>query len=501
VQLVDNLATGFSAALSLANLGYAFIGCLFGTLIGVLPGIGPLAAISMLLPLTYALEPTSALIMLAGIYYGAQYGGSTTAILVNVPGEISSVVTSLDGYQMARQGRAGSALAVAAVASLFAGSVGTLALAVLAAPLTVLAFKFGPAENFSLMVLGLVGATVFTADSLLKAISMVVLGLLLGLVGTDVNSGIVRFSFGLPQLADGIGFVIVAMALFGITEILQNLEGRRENKLVTDRISSLWPTRSDARRAVPATLRGTLIGTVLGVLPGGGAAIASFAAYAFEKKVSAHAAELGKGAIEGVASPESANNAAAQTSFVPMLTLGLPSNAVMALMIGAMMIHNVQPGPQVMTTNPTLFWGLIASMWIGNVMLVVLNLPMVGLWVKLLAIPYRILFPAILVFCMIGVYSINTSIVDIYLSAGFAVLGLILLKLEFPLMPLVLGFVLGPMMEEHFRRTLVLSHGDASVLFTRPLSLTLLLLAFVLLLAVLVPALRSKRREAFQIRR
>jgi putative tricarboxylic transport membrane protein len=348
------------------------------------------------------------------------------------------------------------------------------------------------------MVLGLVGATVFTADSLLKAISMVVMGLLLGLVGTDVNSGLIRFSFGLPELADGIGFIVVAMSFFGITEILQNLEGSQDNKLINDKISSLWPTRSDARRAVPAAVRGTLLGAVLGVLPGGGAAIASFAAYAFEKKVSRHAAELGNGAIEGVASPEAANNAAAQTSFVPMLTLGLPSNAVMALMIGAMMIHNIQPGPQVMATNPTLFWGLIASMWIGNAMLIVLNLPMVGLWVKLLTIPYRILFPSILVFCLIGVYSINTSIVDIYLSAGFAVLGLILVKLKFPLMPLILGFVLGPLMEEHFRRTLVLSHGDLSILVSRPLSLTLLLLAFVLLLAVLVPALRSKRQEAFQ---
>ena len=498
MQFVDNLAIGFSAALTLANLAYALLGCLLGTLIGVLPGIGPLAAISMLLPLTYALEPTSALIMLAGIYYGAQYGGSTTAILVNVPGEVSSVVTCLDGYRMARQGRAGTALSVAAVASLFAGCIGTLVLAILAAPLTELAFKFGPAENFSLMVLGLVGAIVFTADSLLKAVGMVVTGLLLGLVGTDVNSGVIRFSFGLPELADGIGFIIVAMSFFGITEILQNLEGNRDHKLVTDSIPSLWPTRSDVRRAVPAALRGTVLGAVLGVLPGGGAAIASFAAYALEKKVSRHAAELGGGAVEGVAAPEAANNAAAQTSFVPMLTLGLPSNAVMALMIGAMMIHNIQPGPQVMTTNPTLFWGLIASMWIGNLMLIVLNLPMVGLWVKLLTVPYRILFPAILVFCMIGVYSINTSVVDIYLAAGFAVLGLILVKLQFPLMPLVLGFVLGPLMEEHFRRTLVLSHGDASVLFSRPLSLTLLLLAFALLLAVLVPALRSKRQRAFQ---
>ncbi|MGD9829271.1 MAG: tripartite tricarboxylate transporter permease [Hyphomicrobiaceae bacterium] len=498
MELFSNLALGFETALTLQNLGYALIGCLLGTLIGVLPGIGPLATISMLLPITYALPPVSALIMLAGIYYGAQYGGSTTAILVNVPGEASSVMTSLDGYEKAKQGRAGSALAIAALGSLFAGCVGTLVLAALAGPMTVFALKFGPTENFALVVLGLCGAIVLASDSLIKSIAMVIFGLLLGLVGIDVNSGKPRFDFGIAELADGIGFITIALAFFGIAEILRNLESPEDTEKFTSKITRLWPTRQDFRRATPAVLRGTALGSLLGVLPGGGAALSAFAAYMLERKVSRYANELGTGAVEGVAAPESANNAASQTSFVPMLTLGLPSNGVMALMVGAMTIHNIQPGPQVMTSNPTLFWGLIASMWIGNLMLVILNLPLIGIWVKLLTIPYRYLFPAILTFCVIGVFSTQNNVFDIYVVAAFSVLAMIVLKLGFPPVPLLLGFILGPMMEEHFRTALVLSRGDFLVFFKHPISLALLITAALLLCLVLLPRVRKGREQAFQ---
>ena len=386
MELFHNLALGFGVAFTAQNLLYAFIGCFLGTVIGVLPGIGPLATIAMLLPATYSLAPASALIMLAGIYYGAQYGGSTTAILVNLPGESSSVVTVIDGYQMARNGRAGPALAAAGLGSFFAGCVGTLILAAFAAPLTELAFQFGPAEYFSLMVLGLIGAVVLASGSLLKAIAMIVLGLLLGMVGTDVNSGVSRFSFDIPELTDGIGFIVIAMGVFGYGEIITNLgKHESEREVFTANVTGLWPTKEDFRNMVPAVLRGTTLGSVLGILPGGGAVMASFAAYTLEKRTKLRPGEVpfGKGNIRGVASPESANNAGAQTSFIPLLTLGIPPNAVMALMVGAMTIHNIQPGPQVMTSNPELFWGLIASMWIGNLMLVVLNLPLIGIWIKI----------------------------------------------------------------------------------------------------------------------
>jgi TctA family transporter len=414
MELLDNLGLGFATALSLQNLAYAFLGCVLGTLIGVLPGLGPLATIAMLLPVTYTLPPVAALIMLAGIYYGAQYGGSTTAILVNLPGESSSVVTTIDGYQMARRGRAGVALATAGLGSFFAGCVATLILAAFAAPLSELAFKFGPAEYFSLMVLGLIGAVVLASGSLSKAVAMIVLGLLLGLVGTDVNSGAARFSFDVPELTDGMNFVSVAMGVFGFAEIIANLEQKEARETFTDKVTNLFPTKEDFKRMIPAVLRGTALGSALGILPGGGAALASFAAYSLEKKTSKYSHEFGKGAIEGVAGPESANNAAAQTSFIPLLTLGIPPNAVMALMVGAMTIHNIQPGPQVMTSNPALFWGLIASMWIGNLMLIILNLPMIGVWVKLLTVPYRFLFPAILTFCCIGVYSVQNTTFDVF---------------------------------------------------------------------------------------
>jgi TctA family transporter len=482
------------------NLMYCLIGCILGTLIGVLPGIGPVATIAMLLPATYALPPVSALIMLAGIYYGAQYGGSTTAILVNLPGESSSVVTMIDGYQMARKGRAGPALAAAGLGSFFAGSVGTLILAAFAAPLTELAFKFGPAEYFSLMVLGLIGAVVLASGSLIKAIAMILLGLLMGLVGTDVNSGVARFSFDIPELTDGVGFVVIAMGVFGYGEIISNLSQPEEDRQVyTAKVQGLFPTLTDIKLMIPAILRGTALGSILGVLPGGGALLAAFAAYTIEKKTALKPGEVpfGQGNIRGVASPESANNAGAQTSFIPLLTLGIPPNAVMALMVGAMTIHNIQPGPQVMTSNPELFWGLIASMWIGNLMLVILNLPLIGMWIKLLSVPYRLLFPAIVLFCAIGVYSTNNNTFDIWLVALFGFVGYIFMKLGCEPAPLLLGFILGPMMEENLRRALLLSRGDWSVFVTRPLSGSLLAAALVLLIIVLLPAVKAKRKEAF----
>jgi TctA family transporter len=498
MELLDNLALGFATALSLQNLVFCFIGVLLGTLIGVLPGIGPVATIAMLLPVTFTLPPVSALIMLAGIYYGAQYGGSTTAILVNLPGESSSVITALDGYQMARKGRAGPALGVAALGSFFAGTVATFIIALFAPPLAEVALKFGPTEYFSLMVLGLVAATVLAHGSLIKAIAMVILGLLLGLVGTDVNSGVARFNFGMSELSDGINFVVVAMGMFGFAEIIANLEHREKREVFTAKIEGLLPTVQDIKDCVPAVLRGTTLGSALGILPGGGALLASFAAYTLEKKVSKNKANFGKGAIQGVAAPESANNAGAQTSFIPLLTLGIPSNPVMALMIGAMMIQGIAPGPQVMTERPQLFWGMIASMWVGNLMLVILNLPLIGLWVRLLAVPYRILYPAILLFCCIGVYSVNNQTFDIILTCVFGLLGYVCVKLACEPAPLILGFILGPMMEENLRRAMLLSRGDPSVFVTKPISAVLLGIAVVLLLIVVAPAVRQKREEAFQ---
>ena len=497
MELLANLGTGFAVALTLQNILYAFFGVLLGTLIGVLPGIGPVPTIAMLLPITYALPPVSALIMLAGIYYGAQYGGSTTAILVNLPGEASSVVTCLDGYQMARQGRAGKALAVAAIGSFIAGTFATLLVAAFAPPLAEVALKFGPAEYFSLMVLGLIAAVVLASGSLVKAIGMIVLGLLLGIIGTDVNSGLQRYSFGIPELSDGIGFVVVAMGLFGFAEIIVNLEHREHREVFTNKVSGLMLKWSEFKEALPAILRGTGIGSVLGILPGGGALLGAFAAYTVEKKIAKDPSRFGKGAIQGVAGPESANNAGAQTSFIPMLTLGIPPNAVMALMVGAMTIKGIQPGPQVMTSNPQLFWGLIVSMWIGNVLLVILNLPMIGIWVKLLQVPYRLLYPAILLFCCIGVYSIQNNVFDVYLTVVFGVLGWIFVKLECEPAPLLLGFILGPMMEENLRRALLLSRGDWSVFATRPISAVMLGMAAVLLLIIVAPSIRKKREEAF----
>ena len=499
MDVLANLAIGFGVAVTLKSLVYCFIGVFLGTLIGVLPGIGPVATVAMLLPLTFNLDPATSMIMLAGIYYGAQYGGSTTAILVNIPGESSSVVTTLDGYQMARKGRAGPALGIAAIGSFVAGTVATLIVALFSPLLATIALKFQPADYFSLMVFGLIGAVVLARGSLRKAIGMVVLGLLLGLVGTDVNSGVMRFTFGIPALAEGVSFVALAMGMFGIAEVIYNLEQRgAERQVFTSRLGSVLPGRADLSLAKWSIVRGTALGSILGILPGGGALLASFAAYTIEKKVARPPREFGEGDIRGVAAPESANNAGAQTSFIPMLTLGVPSNPTMALMIGALMIQGIQPGPEVMTQRPELFWGIIASMWIGNLFLLALNLPMIGLWVKLLAVPYRFLYPAILVFCCIGVFTINNNVFDLFQLVVFSAVGYLLLKLGCEPAPLILGLVLGPMMEEYLRRALLISLGDPMVLVTSPLSLAFLLAAAGLLASIAVPLIRTRREQALK---
>lgn len=497
-ELLGNLLLGLSVSLSPDNLLLCFGGALIGTLIGVLPGLGPTATVAMLLPLTFHLPPVGALIMLAGIFYGSQYGGSATAILVNLPGKSSSVVTCLDGHAMARQGRAGVALATAALASLFAGIVTTFLIAVAGPPLAGVALAFGPAEYVSLMLLGLIGAVTLAHGSVVKAIAMILLGLLLSMVGTDVNSGDTRFTFGLPQLYDGIDFVPLAMGLFGLAEIITSLEQTGGVGRTTAPIASLWPKREDIRQAWPATVRGTVMGALLGILPGGGATLGSFAAYSLEKKVSRRPEQFGQGAIEGVAAPEAANNAASQACFIPMLSLGIPPNAIMALMIGAMTIHGITPGPQIMAKQPELFWGMIASMLIGNVILVILNLPMIGLWVRLLRVPYGYLFPAILVFCCIGTYTLNNSAFNVLLMAMFGVLGYVLRKLDCEPAPLMLGFVLGPMLEENLGRALLLSGGDPTVFATRPISGSLLAAAAFLLILMVLPSVRRRRDDAFK---
>jgi putative tricarboxylic transport membrane protein len=496
--MLANLATGWATALTVLNLCYCFLGVLIGTLVGVLPGLGPVATIAMLLPATLTRPADSALIMLAGIYYGAQYGGSTTAILINLPGESSSIVTALDGHAMARQGRAGAALATAAVGSCFAGTVATFVIACLAPPLGNLALKFQAPEYFSLMVLGLIASIVLAQGSLLNALGMVVLGLLLGLVGTDVTSGTQRFTFGVSALSDGINFVVVAMGVFGIAEIVRNLEDHRTRALLVQPISELMPNREERRRIIAPILRGTALGSLLGILPGGGALLASFAAYALEKKLSPRALEFGTGAIEGVAAPEAANNAGAQTSFIPMLTLGIPSNPVMALMIGAMIIQGIRPGPNVMLEQAPLFWGVIVSMWIGNLFLLLLNLPMIGLWVRLLSVPYNLLYPSILLFAAVGVLSLSNSAVEVYLLALFGVLGYAFVKLGCEPAPLLLGYILGPMMEEYLRRALTLSRGDPIIFLQRPISAAMLLAAVLALGILVLPAVRTTRGKAFR---
>ncbi len=498
MDLLANLSLGLQTAVTLTNLTVCFAGVLLGTLVGVLPGLGPVATIAMLLPATFNLPPVSALIMLAGIYYGAQYGGSTTAILINLPGESSSVVTALDGHQMARQGRAGLALATAAIASFVAGTIATLLLALSGPALAEVALAFGPAEYFALMVLGLVASIVLAQGSLLKAVGMITLGLLLGLCGTDVNTGAPRFTFGAAELAEGIGFVVVGMGVFGLGEIVRNLEGPATRPIVIASVTGLLPGREDWKRIVGPILRGTGLGSLLGILPGGGAMLASFAAYSLEKKLAREPGRFGKGAIEGVAAPEAANNAGAQMSFVPMLTLGLPSNPVMALMIGALILHGIQPGPSVMSEQPALFWGVIVSMWIGNLLLVILNLPLVGLWARLVRAPYHLLYPIILVFCAVGAFSLSNRELDVFLMAGFGLLGYLFVRLECEPAPLLLGFILGPMMEEYLRRALLIARGDASVFVRRPISAVLLLVALVALLGALGPRARRGRAVAFR---
>ncbi len=497
MDMLANLATGFETAMSLSNLMYCLIGVFLGTAVGVLPGIGPIATIAMLLPITFGLPPVSALIMLSGIYYGAQYGGSTTAILINLPGESASVVTALDGYKLARQGKAGLALATAAIGSFIAGTIATVLVALFAPPLAEVALRFGPAEYFSLMVLGLVASVVLASGSLLHALAMVVVGLVLGLIGTDVNSGVARYSLGFPQLSDGLGFVVLAMGVFGLAEIVSNLENEANRTAIVKRVKGLLPTREEWRRILGPILRGTVIGSALGILPGGGAILASFASYSLEKRLSKTPERFGQGAVEGVAGPEAANNAGAQTSFIPMLTLGIPANPVMALMIGALMIQGIQPGPTIVTEQATLFWGVIVSMWIGNVFLLILNLPLIGLWVRMITVPYHLLYPAIVVFSVIGVFSISNTTFDVYLLALFGFIGYVFHKLGCEPTPMLLGFILGPPMEEYLRRALTLSEGSATVLVTEPLSALLLLLAALLLGSTLLPAIRKGREETF----
>ncbi len=497
MDLFNDLALGFSVALVPVNLLYGFLGVLLGTMIGVLPGLGPVATISILLPFTFGLQPQAALIMLAGIYYGAQYGGSTTAILVNLPGESSSVITAIDGNQMARKGQAGLALATAALASFLAGTFATLVIALAAPTLAEVALQFGPADYFSLMVFGLVAAVILAHGSVLKAIGMIVAGMLLGTVGIDVNTSVPRFTFGIPQFGDGMDFAVIAMGIFGIGETIVNLERTGATRVYMQKIKSLWPSLQDLRAMLPPAIRGTLLGSALGVLPGGGPVLASFSAYVLEKKLSRHPENFGKGAIEGVAGPEAANNGAAQTSFIPLLTLGLPSNAVMALMIGALMMQGLHPGPQLMRDKPELFWGLVASMWTGNLMLVILNLPLVGMWAKMLTMPYRFLYPAILIICCVGVYSINNSALDVLIAALFGFVGYLLYRLQCEPAPLLLGFILGPLIEENLRRALVISHGDPLVLVQRPISLTFLALTAVLVVVLCAPMIRSTRDKVF----
>lgn len=493
MDILSNLALGASVAFSLQNLGYAFVGCLVGTLIGVLPGIGPVSTIAMLIPLTFHLPPASGLIMIAGIYFGAQYGGSTTAILLNVPGETSSIVTCLDGHQMAKKGRAGPALVVAALGSFFAGTVATLLTALLAVPMAYVGASFGSPEYFALMVLGLVGAVVLAQGSPLKAISMVSVGVLLGLVGMDIDSAVWRFTFGLNALADGLDFVPVAVGLFGIADVIWQLSRGSDSLGSIAKIGGWRPSSDEVRRSIPASIRGTAIGSFLGILPGGGAGLASFASYIVEKRISREPARFGQGAVEGVAGPESANNAAAQTNFIPMLTLGIPANALMAMMMGALTIHGIQPGPHLLTLNATVFWGLVVSMWIGNVMLLIINLPLINVWVSFLRIRYSAIYVGILVFSVIGVYTVSNSVIDVYLTILFGVIGALLLRFGFEPAPLLLGFVLGKLMETNFRKAMIQSGGDPMIFVERPISLALLLVSAGLVLLLVSPTFRSNR--------
>jgi putative tricarboxylic transport membrane protein len=497
MAMFEHLGLGLSVAFTLQNIFFCFIGCLIGTLVGVLPGVGPVATISILLPVTLSLDPTGALIMLAGIYYGAQYGGSTTAILVNIPGEATAVVTAIDGHEMAKKGQAGLALGLAAIGSFIAGTFATIVIAALAIPMTKLGLLFGPAEYFSLMIMGLVLAVVLAHGSLVKALAMIVAGVLLSCVGADMETGRERMTFGLEMLTDGIEFVVLAMGVFGFGEIFKNLADPEKRDVMRGTIGRLLPTLTELRQNLGAILRGTGLGSILGVLPGNGAILAPFASYALEKRISDRPQDYGKGVPQAVSGPESANNAGAQTSFIPLLTLGLPPNAVMALMVGAMMIQGIVPGPQVIQNNPDLFWGLVASMWIGNLMLVIINLPLIGVWVKLLKVPYRLLFPAIVAFCCIGLFSISNDAGQVIMAGILGLLGFALYKLQFEAAPLALGFVLGRLLEEKLRQALIISDGSMTTFLTSPLSAVLLLIGLVALTIAVLPSMRKSRDEIF----
>ncbi len=495
MEILDSLLLGFSVALKPVNLLACFIGVFVGTLIGVLPGIGPVTAMSLLLPVTLAMAPETGIIMMAGIYYGSVYGGSTTSILVNIPGEAASVVTCLDGHEMAKQGRAGPALGIAAIGSFLAGTFAIVALMLVAPTLARWAIAFGPAEYFSLMVLGLTLLAFLTQGSIAKALLMACLGLILGLVGIDLINGNQRLTFGRLELLDGIGIVPVVMGLFGVAEILSNLERSLRREVVKARIGSLWPNRADWLASGWPIVRGTVLGFFVGTLPGGGAVIASFASYALEKKLSRTPERFGKGAIEGVAGPEAANNAAAGGAFIPLLTLGIPPNVIMALLLGAFIIHGIQPGPLLMVQNPAVFWGVVASMYIGNVMLLILNMPLIGMWVQVLKVPYRLLFPLILMFCIVGVFASNAAVFDVFVMVFFGVLGYLMRKFGYEPAPLVLAFVLGPMLENNLRKALILSHGDFTTFVERPISAACLALAALALIVPMIPALRSRREQ------
>jgi putative tricarboxylic transport membrane protein len=490
LDLLNYLVIGFSVALQPMNLFYCFLGVLIGTLVGVLPGLGPVAAMSLLLPATFHTTPVASIIMMAGIYYGAMYGGSTTSILVNIPGEAASVMTCLDGYQMARQGRAGPALGISAFGSFIAGTVGIIGMMLISPPLVNFALKFGPPEYFSLMTLGLMILTFLTSASMVRALMMAAFGLIVGCIGLDNISGLARFSFNIPELLDGVGLVPVVMGLFGISEVMLNIELKIKREVFTSEVKGLLPTLGDWGKSIWSIIRGTVIGFFLGILPGGGAVIASFVSYAIEKKVSKHPEEFGKGAIEGVAAPEAANNAAAQGAFIPLLTLGIPSNVVMAMLLGALIIHGVTPGPLLLSDHPQLFWGVVASMYVGNAMLLALNLPLIGIWVQLLRVPYSILFPLIILFCLIGSYSINNSSVDVLIMLVFGVIGYLMKKLSLEAAPMVLAFVLGPMLETALRQSLIKSKGSFSIFFTRPISAVCLILAIGLLIMPMLPWFR-----------
>jgi len=493
MEIFNNLIVGFAVALTPINLLYCFLGSFIGTAIGVLPGIGPPATIALLLPVTYGIPATSAIILLAGIFYGAMYGGSTTSILLNIPGEAASVVTCLDGYQMARQGRAGAALAISAFGSFIAGTLGVVGLMLLAPPLAAFAVKFGPPENFALLVLGLMMVGYLAGESMTKGLIMACLGLLLGTVGLDPIMGTQRFTYGIFKLSEGFEFILVAMGLFGIGEVLANVEQNITAEVFQTKIRGLLPNREEWRTSAAPIARGSLLGFLIGVLPGGGAIISSFISYALEKKLSKHPERFGKGAIEGVAAPESANNSAATSSFIPLLTLGIPGNASIAVIFAALLIHGVRPGPLLVAEKPEVFWGLIASMYIGNIMLLVLNLPLIGLWVKLLRVPYPLLAPLILVFVIIGAYSVNNSVFDVGVTIAFGLLGYVIRKFNFEPAPLVLAMILGPQLEGSLRRSLIYSRGDLMVFFERPIAAALMTLALFMLLSPIFRMVLSRK--------